>query len=79
MDLFAGCETQTDWRFAEEHKKFENLLGQGQERKSVVDYNTSEQKITRRQHGGTAMMAMGRLSSQVSEAKTDESKLGRWC
>ena len=25
------------------------------------------------------MMALGRLSSQVSEAKADESKLGRWC
>jgi len=79
VDLFAGCETQTDWRFAKDHEKFENLFGQGQERKSVVGFNTSEQKITRRQHGGTAMMALGRLSSQVNEAGADESKLGRWC
>ncbi len=58
---------------------FENLFGQCQEMISVVGFNTSKQKITCRQHGGTAMMALGCLSSQVSEAKADKAKLGCWC
>ena len=79
VDLFAGCKTQCDWRFAEDHERFENLFGQGQDRKSVVGFNKTEAKITRRQHGGTAMMALGRLSSQVLDSDSDTTGLGRWC
>ena len=79
IDLLAGCETQCDWRFADDHQKFANLFGQGQERRSVVGYNTTEEKIARRQHGGTAMMAFGRLSAQVLASDVNETGLGRWC
>ena len=80
IDLFAGCETQCDWRYAEDHQRFNNLFGQGQERRSVVGFiNTMEGKIACRQHGGTAMMALGRLSAQVLASKVDETGLGRWC
>ena len=44
-DLFAGCKTPCGWQFTEEHKCFENLFGQGQERREVVGYNTTQRKI----------------------------------
>ena len=78
-DVLAGVETQTDWRCAEESEKFDNLFGQGKERRSVVGYNKSEEKIARSQAGGTAMMAIGRVKSKVMDTGVDETDLGRWC
>ena len=42
VDVMSGCETQADWRFAKEDKRFENLFGKGQDRRHVVGYNTTE-------------------------------------
>ena len=56
VDCFLGCETQCDWRFAEEEKKFRNLFGAGEQKRHVVGFNKSGKKIQREQHGGTAAM-----------------------
>ena len=78
-DVLAGVETQTDWRCAEESEKFDSLFGQGKERRSVVGYNKSEEKISRSQAGGAAMMAIGRVKVKVMDTGVDETDLGRWC
>jgi hypothetical protein len=48
------------------------------ENRSVVAYNVNE-RMQRIQHGGCAMMAIGRFSSEVSETGVNPYKLGRWC
>jgi len=77
VDMIAGCETQADWRFAPEEQQFENLFGVGQNSRSVVGYNKTE-SLSRDQKGGTAMMALGRLSGFVLATGSDHTNLGRW-
>jgi hypothetical protein len=77
-DVLAGCETQADWRQATDEQQFRNLIGVGMENRSVVTYNVNE-RMQRNQHGGCAMMAIGRFSSEVSETGVNPYKLGRWC
>ena len=48
------------------------------ENRSVVAYNVNE-CMQRNQHGGHAMMAIGRFSSEFSETGIDPYKLRRWC
>ena len=48
------------------------------ENRSMVTYNVNE-RMQQNQHGGCAMMAIGRFSSEVSETGVDPYKLGRWC
>jgi len=45
---------------------------------SVVAHNINE-RMKRNQHGGCAVMAMGRLSAEVVETWVDHYGLGRWC
>jgi hypothetical protein len=77
-DVLAGCETQADWCQATDEQQFRNLIGVGMENRSVVAYNVNK-RMQRNQHGGCAMMAIGRFSSEVSETGVDPYKLGRWC
>jgi hypothetical protein len=77
-DVLAGCETQVDWRQATDEQQFKNIIGVGMENRSVVVYNINKQ-TQQNQHGGCAMMAMGRFSSEVSETRVDPYKLRRWC
>ncbi len=44
----------------------------------MVVYNVN-MHMQRNQHGGCAMMAIGRFFSEVSETGVDPYKLGRWC
>ncbi len=46
--------------------------------RSIVAHNINE-RMQRNQHGGCAMMAMGRFSAEVVETGVDFSGLGRWC
>ena len=79
VDIMAGYETRTDWRFVTmEANKFENLFGNGLPTKGVCASNTNDGKIKRDQWGGTCIMAVGRLSSFVTEVGVDASGLGRW-
>ncbi len=48
------------------------------ENRSIVAYHVNKQ-MQQNQHGGCAMMAIGRFSSEVSETGVDPYKLGRWC
>jgi hypothetical protein len=45
---------------------------------SVVAHNINE-RMQRNQHGGCAMMAMGRFLAEVVETGVDHYSLGRWC
>ena len=77
-DVLAGCKTQADWRQATDEQQLRNLIGVGMENRSVVAYNFNK-CMQRNQHGGCAMMAIERFSSEVSETSVDPYKLGRWC
>ena len=46
---------------------------------SVVAHNINERMKRNNQHGGCAMMTMGRLSAEVIEMGVDHYGLGRWC
>jgi hypothetical protein len=77
-DILAGCETQADWRQASEEQQFRNVIGVGMETRSVVAYNINKW-MQHNQHGGCAMMAMGRFSAEVFETEVDPYGLGCWC
>ena len=78
VDGIAGCETQADWRFAPEARKFHRLFGHGEETRSAVGFNCAGEKKLRDQPGGTAMMTIGRLSVSVLDTGVDYENLGRW-
>jgi hypothetical protein len=77
-DILAGCETQADWRQATDEQQFRNIIGVGMDTRSVVAHNINE-RMQRNQHGGCAMMAMGRFSAEVGETGVNHYSLGRWC
>ena len=80
IDILAGCETRTDWRFVKrEEDKFHNLFCGGQNTRGVTAHNINDQKNRRDQIGGTCMMALGRLASSIMETGVDQTGLGRWC
>jgi hypothetical protein len=79
VDLLAGCETRTDWRYViREEDRFCNLLGDGQPTRGVCLSNVNDQKIKRDQWGSTCITAIGRFSSFVTETGSDSTGLGRW-
>jgi hypothetical protein len=73
----AGCKTQADWRQATKEQQFRNIIGIGMETWSVISQNINEW-MKRNQHGGCAMMPMGRFSAKVVESGVNPSGLGRW-
>jgi len=77
-DILAGCETQVDWRQATDKQQFRNIISVGMDTRSVVAHNINE-RMKRNQHGGCAMMAMGRFSAEVVETGVDHCGVGRWC
>jgi hypothetical protein len=77
-NILAGCKTQADWCQASEEQQFRNVIGIGMESRSVVAYNINK-RMQQNQHGGCAMMAMGRFSAEVLETGVDPYGLGRWC
>ena len=77
-DILAGCETQADWRQATDEQQFRNIIGVGMDTRSVVAHNINE-RMQRNQHGGCAMMVMGRFSAEVGDTGVDHYGLGRWC
>ncbi len=80
VDILAGCETRTDFRFVmEEDNKFCNLFGRGQPTKSVVAQNLNDEKRRRDQWGGTCMVTVGCISSFVKGTGTNTTGLGHWC
>ena len=78
-DILAGCETQADWHQATDEQQFQNIIGIGMDTWSVVAHNINERMKRNNQHGGCAMMTMGRLSAEVIEMGVDHYGLGRWC
>ena len=79
VDILAGCETRTDWRFVEsEEDRYCNLFGNGLPTKGVFGQNTNEEKMKRDQCGGTCISSFGRLSSFVMATGVDPTLLGRW-
>ena len=79
VDLILGCETQYDWRCLEDELQFDNLFGVGERSRSIAANNTTERKVAREQHGGTAAVALGRLAGHVIDVGQDPTGLGRWC
>jgi hypothetical protein len=77
-DVLAGCETQADWCQATEEQQFKNIIGVGMDTRSIVAHNINK-KMQRNQHGGCAIMAMGRFSAEVVETGVDPYGLGQWC
>jgi hypothetical protein len=46
VDILAGCETCTDWRFAtSKDDKFNNLFGRGQQTRGIAAHNINDGKI----------------------------------
>ena len=74
-----GCEPQADWRFSDVKHKFHKLLMKCKERKIIIWFNYTEEKIARGQRGGMEMIAIGRFSTFVLDRSTDPTNLGRWC
>jgi hypothetical protein len=79
VDILAGCETRTDWRFVEtEEDRYCNLFGNGYPAKGVCGHNINDDKMKRDQWGGTCISAFGRLASFVTSTGVDSTGLGRW-
>ena len=79
VDILAGCETRTDWRFVEtEEDRYCNLFGNGYPTKGVCGHNINDDKMRRDQWGGTCISAFGRLASFVTSTGVDSTGLGRW-
>ncbi len=67
-----------DWQQAREEQQFRNIIGVGMDTRSIVAHNVNE-RMQQNQHGGWAMMAMGRFSAKVVELGVDPTGLGHWC
>ena len=79
VDILAGCETRTDWRFVStEEDKFHNLFLPGQQKLGVAAHNINDEKMKRDQWGGTCITTVGRLTSFVLDSGKDDAGLGRW-
>jgi len=79
VDILAGCETRTDWRFVtDEESKFTNLFGNGNLTRGVCASNVNDGRVKRDQWGGTCITAVGRFSSSVKLTGIDITGLGRW-
>jgi hypothetical protein len=77
VNILAGCETRTDWRFVmNKEDKFHNLFCRGQRTWGVAAHNTNDGKIRRDQIGGTCMMMVGHLASSVIESGSNLTGLG---
>ncbi len=70
IDILAGCNTQVDWRQATNEQQFRNTIGVRMETRSILAHNINEW-MQQNQHGGCAMMAMGRFSTKVVESRVD--------
>jgi hypothetical protein len=77
-NILVGCKTQADWRQATKKQQFRNIIGIGMETQSIIAHNINEW-MQQNQHGGCAMMAMGRFSAEVMESGVNPSGLGHWC
>jgi hypothetical protein len=79
VDLLAGCETRTDWRFVtDEESKFTNLFGNGNPTRGMCASNVKDGKVKRDQWGGTCITAVGHFSSSVKISGINTTGLGRW-
>ena len=77
VDILAGCETRTDWRFVEtEEDRYCNLFGNGHPTKGVCGHNINNDKMKRDQWGGTCISAFGCLASFVTATGVDSTGLG---
>ncbi len=75
IDILAGCKTQADWHQATNEQQFRNIIAIGMVTRSIVAHNINE-RMQQNQHGGCAMMAMGRFSAEVVETGVDHYSLG---
>ena len=79
VDVIAGCETRTDWRYInKEESCFANLFGNGHPTRGSNADNTNDPKMKRDQWGGTCITAIGRFASYVTDIGNDATGLGRW-
>ena len=80
VDTSFFAETQDDLRHANEGHSFDNLLVCGSDRRIVISYNFTVEKILspRNQRGGTVMMTFGKAVASVCEVDRDKTKLGRF-
>ena len=79
VDVIAGCETRTNWRYVnKEESRFTNLFGNGQPTRGNHAHNTNDLKMKRDQWGGTCITVIGRFASYVTDIGNDSTGLGRW-
>ena len=76
-DFVCGVELQTNWLMAPPDKQFEQVIGLGKARSSVMAHNRHE-TIKLDQQGGVGLMALGRVSNMIMERHKDDTGLGRW-
>ena len=77
IDIICGVETQCNWDMVPATSQFCNIIGRSKAKKGISGHNIHE-KICRDQQGGTAIMALGRLTEVIIDLGTDTSGLGRW-
>jgi len=70
-------ETGTEWNMVPDGKKLSDIFEPGKAKRVAGGFNRHD-TFSRSQYGGTAAIAVSRLSGYVIESKTDSSGLGRW-
>ena len=76
-DMLAGCETQTNWYKVPNDKRFDRLVGIGEDQRYIAAHNIHDN--TRCQPGGTLIAAYGQATGFGRiEVGKDDTGLGRW-
>ncbi len=79
IDVIAGCETRTDWRFVtKEESRFVNLFGNRRPTRGSSAHNINDPKIMQDQWGGTCITALGQFSFFVTATGIDSLGLMQW-
>ena len=71
-DILSGVESQVDWTQADGDKQFHDILGVGEDWRSLAACNTTE-PIAQAQPGGTGMMTFGTFSQHICPVGCDDS------
>ena len=81
VDMASFVEIQVDLRHADEGHQIDNLFVRGYDRHSAAAYKSTVKRILspRKQRGGIAAMAFGRVVASIHIIDRDETKLGRFC
>ena len=78
VDIYGAAEVNVNWSRIHNNHKLQQLMKTETDLSSITAHNENE-NFRRYQVGGTAMLAIDSLATQVHVKGRDSSKLGRWC